>query len=124
MAHKNNEENLRSFKDISEEEHKEISRKGGIASGEARRKKAELKKELEKILNSTNQKGKCYSELVSMGLIANAIDKRKGGNPQSYKIIAQLLGEMEQEEERETPSVQINIVDNTNLEKALYEDND
>ena len=123
MAHKNNEENLRSFKDIPEDELKEISRKGGIASGEARRKKAELKKELETILNSTNQKGKYYSELVSLGLIANAIDKHKGGNPQSYKVIAQLLGEMDQEEERETPSVQINIVDNTNLEKALYEDN-
>lgn len=123
MAHNNNEENLRSFKDIPEEEHKEISRKGGVASGEARREKAKLRDELEKILNSKNDKGKFFSELVSLGLIANAIDKRKGGNPQSYKIIAQILGEMEQEEERETPTVNIKIVDNTELEKALYEDN-
>ena len=122
MAHKNNEENLRSFKDIPEEEHKEISKKGGIASGEARRKKAELKKELEMILNSKNNKGKYFSELVSMGLIANAIDKNKGGNPQSFKILANMLGELE-DTETETPTVNINIVDNTNLEKALYEDN-
>ena len=98
---------------------------GGKRSGEVRKEKARLKKELEMILDSTNDKGVTYNKLVSLGLIANAIDKKKGGNPEAFKIIAKMLGEYETEEvETETPTVQIIIKDNDELEKAMYEDND
>ena len=100
----------------------EIARMGGIASGEAKREKKRLRKELETLLDSTNSKGKNYGELISLGLIANAIDKNKGGNPKAFELIAKMVGEMDEEENRETPSVQINIVDNTDLEKVMYED--
>ena len=96
---------------------------GGKASGEARREKATMKKRLEMLLNSTNDKGKTYGEMVQLGLVANAIDRTKGGNPEAYKIIAKMLGELDTEETRETPNIEINIVDNTNLEGAMYEDN-
>ena len=103
----------------------EIARMGGIASGEVRKEKARLKKELEMLLDSTNDKGVTYNKLVSLGLIANAIDKKKGGNPEAFKIIAKMLGEYETEEvETETPTVQIIIKNNDELEKAMYEDND
>lgn len=103
----------------------EIARMGGIASGEARREKARLRKELETLLDTENGKGKTYSSLISLGLIANAIDKKKGGNPEAFKIIAKMLGEYESEETNaETPPVQINIIDNSALERAMYEDND
>ena len=103
----------------------EIARMGGIASGEARREKARLRRELETLLDTENGKGKTYSSLISLGLIANAIDKKKGGNPEAFKIIAKMMGEYESEEPNaETPPVQINIIDNSALERAMYEDND
>jgi hypothetical protein len=109
-------------KRTAEEQH-EIAVAGGKASGEVRREKATMKKQLEAMLNSTNNKGKQYKDLVSLGLIANAIDKTKGGNPKAYEIIAKMLGELEVQEQNETPQVNINIVDNSNLEGAMYEDN-
>lgn len=96
---------------------------GGKRSGEVRRENATMRKQLEMLLNSTNGKGKTYSDLVSLGLIANAIDKNKGGNPKAYELIAKMLGQMEQEEQTNTPEININIVDNSNLEEIMYEDN-
>ena len=114
------QENLRSFADIPKEEHIELSRKGGIASGEARKEKATLKKALELLLDEENAKmGKTYRELTTLGLIKGAID----GKAENYKVIATMMGELDQKDVVETPIVNINVVDNTELEKALYEDN-
>lgn len=88
---------------------------GGIRSGEVRREKATFKKTLEMLLDEKNSKGKTYRELITLGQIKSAID----GKAENFKAILSLLGEME--EKHETPEVKINIVDNTNLENALYE---
>lgn len=102
----------------------EIARKGGIASGEARREKATMRKTLEMMLKETNKKGITYGKNIALGLIANAIDRTKGGNPEAYKTIAKMLREYEDvEEARETPSIEIKIVDNSNLESVMYENN-
>lgn len=102
----------------------EIARKGGIASGEARREKATMRKTLEMMLKETNKKGITYEKNIALGLIANAIDRTKGGNPEAYKTIAKMLREYEDVEEiRETPSIEIKIVDNSNLESVMYENN-
>lgn len=90
-------------------------KKGGIRSGEVRREKATMKKALEMLLNEKNNKGKTYRDLATLGLIKGAID----GKAENYKIIVQLLGELE--ESKETPNVEIKIVDNTGLEKVMYE---
>ena len=96
----------------------EEARKGGIRSGEVRKEKATMKKTLEMLLNETNKKaGKTYKELATLGLIKGAIS----GKADNYKTIVALLGELQ--ESNETPQVNINIVDNSELEKALYEDN-
>lgn len=105
------------FDNRTPEEQREIARMGGIASGEARREKATMKKTLEMLLNEKNNKGKTYRELTTLGLIKGAVDGKAG----NYKTIVQLLGEL-QEQENETPSLNINIVDNSNLEKALYKE--
>ena len=106
------------------EEQVEIARKGGIASGEARREKATMRKTLEMMLKETNKKGITYEKNIALGLIANAIDKTKGGNPEAYKTIAKMLRQYEDiEEARETPSIEIKIVDNSNLESVMYENN-
>lgn len=95
---------------------REDSIKAGIRSGEVRREKATMRKALEMLLDEKNNKGKTYRDLATLGLIKGAID----GKADNYKVIVQLLGELE--ESKETPSVEIKIVDNSNLEASMYED--
>lgn len=92
---------------------------GGKRSGEVRREKATMKRTLEMLLDERNNKGKTYRDLATLGLIKGAID----GKAENYKTIVQLLGEL-QEQETTTPEININIVDNSNLEKTLYEENE
>ena len=94
------------------------ARKGGINSGEARKEKATMKKTLEMLLDETNKKGVTYRDLSTLGLIKGAID----GKADNYKTIVALLGEL-QEQENATPNIEIKIVDNSELEKVMYEDN-
>lgn len=110
-------ENLIPFNERTEEEQKEIARKGGIASGKVRQEKATMKKTLEMLLESTNNTGKTYRELSTLGLIKGAME----GKADNYKTMLALLGELQESVISETPSVQINIVDNSELEKTLYE---
>ena len=112
------EDNLIPF---TSEQNREEAKRGGIRSGEVRREKATMKKVLEMMLNTTNQDGETYQHEVTLGLIANAIDKTKGGSPEAYKTILSVLGEL-QEQSSETPSLNITITDNSNLEKTLYEE--
>lgn len=95
-------------------------RKGGKKSGEVRRLKKAMKEMLLDALESENSKGLTYGQLVTMGLIKGAID----GNARNYETIVTMLGEapnLIQEEERETPSIEINVVDNSDLEKIMYD---
>lgn len=111
----NGQENLIPMSERTKDEVREIARQGGIASGEARREKATMKKTLEMLLDEKNNQGKTYRELSTLGLIKGAID----GKADNYKTILALLGEIE--ETKETPDIEIKIVDNTNLEKTMYE---
>lgn len=99
----------------------ENGRKGGIRSGEVRRERAMMKQELEAMLKQTTDDNMTYKNKVTLGLLANAIDKTKGGSPEAYKTILAVLGELKEEKEQETPSLNITITDNSDLEKALYE---
>ena len=98
----------------------ENGRKGGIRSGEVRRERAMMKQELEAMLKQTTDDNTTYKNKVTLGLLANAIDKTKGGSPEAYKTILAVLGELKEEQANETPSLNINIVDNSSLEKVLY----
>jgi DNA uptake protein ComE-like DNA-binding protein len=91
---------------------------GGIASGKARHEIATMKKTLEAMLKQKNDKGITYQELSTLGLIKGAVN----GKAENYKVMLQLLGELEEQEQTGTPQVNINIVDNSELEKVLYED--
>ena len=108
------------FNNRTAEEQQEIARQGGIASGKARQEKATMKKTLEMLLNEKNNKGITYRELTTLGLIKGATE----GKAENYKVMLSLLGELQEETTTETPQVNINIVDNSNLEKVLYESND
>ena len=107
------------FDNRTPEEQREIAKMGGIASGKARKEKATMKKTLEMLLDEKNKKGKTYRELSTLGLIKGAVD----GKAENYKIILQLLGELTQDLNAvvEAPTININIADNEDLEKVLYE---
>lgn len=121
-------ENLMPIEEVNSnrtrEQHSADSRKGGIRSGEVRREKATMKKTLEMLLDQVanikdNESKLTYRQLTTLGLLQGAIE----GKAENYKTIVQLLGELqEQTNEPETPSLNITITDNSNLEKALYEE--
>ena len=118
-------DNLIPMSERTKDEVREIARKGGINSGIARREKATLRKTLEQLLDTvpkseSNPEGKTFRELTTEGLMIGAIN----GKAENYKIMAQMLGELEEEQTNETPSVTITVVDNSNLEKAMYEEKD
>lgn len=112
--------NIENLKPIqSTNEARELGKKGGIASGEVRREKATMKKALEMLLNEKNNKGITYRELATLGLIKGAIN----GNAQNYKVILETLGELLETEGKDAPILNINVIDNSHLEKDLYEAN-
>ncbi len=116
MAYENIKD--KGFDTRTTEELREITRKAGIRSGEVRKEKATMKKTLEMLLDEKSSKGKTYRELATLGLLKGAIQ----GKADNYKTILTLLGEIANEEITEAPSVQINIVNNEDLEKILYEE--
>lgn len=92
---------------------------GGIASGKARHERATMRKTLEAMLKQKNKEtGNTYEEDITLGIIIGAMS----GKAENYKAIAQMTGALEPEEQVGTPQVNINIVDHSDLEKALYED--
>ena len=90
--------NVENLRVPTSEEARENGRKGGIASGIARREKATMKETLEMLLNSTSKSGQTYKELVTLGLLKGAIN----GNAQNYRTILETLGQLKQAEEDKT----------------------
>lgn len=120
----------------------EEQKKGGIASGIARKKNAIIRNSLQKILNSNikipdniedkdikdymnklealgvNTKEVSLVDLMNLGQILGAI----GSKPECYRALLESSGELEKiEEVNNTPSISINVIDNSNLEKVMYE---
>lgn len=93
-----NEENLIPVNKRPKSEQREIRRKGGIASGKARRKKANLKKAMEIILASDVDDKKIKKELDKMGfentnemVLALAMFKKaSNGNVRAFEQIIRL----------------------------------
>lgn len=116
----NGQDNLIPLNERTKEEQREIARQGGIASGKARQKKATFKKTLEMILDEEYKDGKTYREMITLGQIKGAID----GKAENFKALLGLAGELEEEKTPQTtPILQIEIVNNEELEKNLYDDN-
>lgn len=111
-----NEENLKPVR--SEKEARELGRLGGIASGKARKEKATMKKVLMDMLEEVADKENnlTYKQLATLGLLKGAIQ----GNATNYKTILEAIGEIETNSS--TPDVVIKVVDNSELEKAMYDE--
>lgn len=118
------QDNLISLADRTTEEQRRIATMGGKASGESRRLKKTMKMALMELLQEEakdkNGKptGKTYQELANLGLLKGAMK----GNAQNYRVLLETIGELlPQEEIKNTPTININVTDNSNLEKVMYE---
>lgn len=100
-----NKDNLINPKDRTSEELREMTRKGGIASGEARRRKKTMREALEMLLYDTKLNEQTKQMLQAEG-IKNADDfnhqmvitrsliaKAESGDVQAYHAICQMIGE-------------------------------
>lgn len=112
----------------------EEQKMGGIASGRARREKASFKKAVKWLLEESDiriTQGDIYekykeqgidismltpSQLATIGLWAGAVI----GKHENYKTLMEV--NEEKIENAETPEININIIDNSSLEKELYKE--
>lgn len=133
--------NLIPLNQRTKDEQKEITTMGGLASGESRRKNASIKQSLKRILNSgfklpteikdeevklfvnklnaigVDTKNLDLVDLMNLGQILSAI----GGKAENYKALLEITEESSND--KGTPSIEINVVDNSNLEKVMHETN-
>lgn len=118
-------------------EHHDIAVAGGKASGEARRKKSTFKNAIKWLAESDLRitEGKLYdmykeqgidisnlspTELATIGLWFGAIT----GKNENFKTLMEGNNEIKAIISNETPEIKINIVDNTDLERAMYLEGD
>ena len=111
--------NAQNLKVPTSSEAREIGRKGGIASGKARREKKTMRETLEMLLEMETKTGRTNREEITIGLINGA----KKGNATNYRTVLETLGELQVSSEFNTPIVEVKVVDNSHLEKVMYEEN-
>lgn len=131
-----NNENLVSLADRTTDEKREIGIKGGKASGKVRQEKATFKNAIKWLLESDikitdgnihkafKKSGIDISKLkptqvATIGLWYGAVQ----GNSSNYKTLMEANNEIDSTV-TETPSVTVNIVDNSDLEKVMYDEED
>ena len=99
-----NEKNLIPYSERSENEARENGRKGGIASGESRRKRKLLKDSMNALLELPVSSTREYNALIKMGIDIEDIDnsqlivlalfnKAKSGDVAAIKELRNLIGE-------------------------------
>lgn len=69
-------DNLIPFNQLSQEEHREIARKGGKASVKARRQKKALKEQIELLLSLPLQDSRIRNKMEQLGIDADNIDNQ------------------------------------------------
>lgn len=115
---------------------REEAKRGGIASGEARRQKKSLRDKAKLLMSLSIQDQKELLKAKELGLdeeevdiemmnlihMLNIIKKENFNSVGAFNTLKDLTDE--QVETNEAPSININIVDNSNLEKVMYEENE
>ena len=111
-----NEQNLKPVK--SKKEARERGRKGGLASGEARRKRKTLKEELLLMLTDGD-----IQEKISIALINEAINgNNAGGVTKAFEVIRDTIGERPVEKVQATQTVVDMSAFSTEEIKAMLDD--
>lgn len=133
-----NIENLvydKGFDTISAEELSKIASKGGKNSQKVQKEKRTFKKAIEWLANSDIKLkgGSVYDTLKGMGIDVDILNPTQlatiglwygavQGNATNYKTLMEGNNEIE-EENSVNPTFKVEIIDNSNLEKQLYEAN-
>ena len=106
-----NEQNLIPFNERSESERREINRRGGIRSGEVRREKANLKRQLQVFLESEATKDKNGEPLTGAELMVKvAVREMAQGNPKFWELIRDMAG-FKPMEKIQVSEVDQNVID-------------
>ena len=82
-------ENLKPFNALTETEQKELAKKGGKASGEARRKKKRFRELFNAVLDQKNETG----ERHDMAIVKAMINKASSGSERAFEAIRDTIGE-------------------------------
>ena len=99
-----NEQNLIPMDQRSEEEARELGRRGGIASGEARRRKRALREAADYYLSLPVTDGRTRGKLVrrgidpndvdnQMAMVAGLVDAATCGDARAGRLVVDILGE-------------------------------
>ena len=114
-----NEQNLIPFSKLTEKEQRELSRKGGIASGKARKEKATMLSVLEKVLDATEEKtGLTHRELATLGLVKGA----EQGIAKNYEVLQNLIERKEKKDEESDIFVELPAKDIASQFVDIYRD--
>lgn len=127
-------ENLIPLNQKTKEEQREICSMGGKASQKVQAEKRSFKKAIEWLLNSDIRitQGAIYESFKEKGIdISNmSIEQQMtlgvalggiNGNASNYKTLMEGNNEIDVESSVNTPTLRVELVDNTNLEKTMYE---
>jgi len=88
-----NEQNLIPNSERTPSERRENARKAGIASGKARREKADLRKQLQVFLESEDYKDKHGNKMTGAELMVKvAVKEMSKGNPKFWELIRDTAG--------------------------------
>lgn len=110
MAKNYNAENLRSFADIDEKEHKKISAKGGANSQKTRKRRKMLKEQLEILLSMPLNDEEIKEQIKDLGIISDdemnnqmaiviaLYEKALNGDTKAFEIIRDTVGEKPKDE--------------------------
>lgn len=89
----NGESNLIPFSERTEEEQREIAKKGGVASGEARRAKRDLRKALELLLEKEYNDAKGNSKSGAELLAFKQFEKALAGDTRAFEVVRDTAGQ-------------------------------
>lgn len=106
-----NEQNLKPISERSAREQKEMRSKGGINSGIARKRKADLRRMAQEILDGTytDKTGRKFTgeEAVIQGIVANLTDPKGKNWGKAMDLLITLLGANKGKEEKQLLKAQI-----------------
>lgn len=129
-------EDLIPFNKLTEEEQKKLAKAGGIKSVQVRRNKKKLKELANMLLDNDVNNPEIKKKLKENGLDTSnkslallklfqvALDGKFGDSTKlkGIEMLMKYAGEDEVTEiTTSTPKIEVNIVDNSNLEKDLYD---
>lgn len=87
------DKNLIPMNQRTKEEQREIARKGGIASGEARREKRDLKRALEMLLEKEYTDKKGNSKSGAELLVFKQFEKALNGDTRAFEVVRDTAGQ-------------------------------